>query len=112
MPIQDTGAASFLDAHPTWDGRDVTIGILDSGVSLDHPSLTVTSTGARKIVDWVTGTDPLTDGDPTWINMATQVSGSTFTFQSATYTAPAAGRTASAASMSASPRWAARSATT
>ena len=21
MPIRDTGAASFLDAHPTWDGR-------------------------------------------------------------------------------------------
>lgn len=91
MPIQDTGAAAFLADHPTWDGRGVTIGIVDSGVSLDHPSLTTTSTGERKIVDWVTGTDPLTDGDPTWVNMAAQVSGSSFTFQSVTYTAPAAG---------------------
>ena len=87
----DTGAAQFLDAHPTWDGRGVTIGIVDTGVSLDHPSLTTTSTGERKIVDWVTGTDPLTDGDPTWINMATQVCGASFTFSGATYTAPAAG---------------------
>jgi subtilisin family serine protease len=91
MPIQDTGAAAFLDEHPTWDGRGVTIGIVDSGVSLDHPSLNVTSTGERKIIDWVTGTDPLTDPDPTWINMSTQVSGASFTFQSVTYTAPAAG---------------------
>jgi hypothetical protein len=29
----------------------------------------VTSTGERKIVDWVTYTDPLTDGDPTWRSM-------------------------------------------
>lgn len=91
MPIQDTGAAEFLDDHPTWDGRGVTIGIVDTGVSLDHPSLNVTSTGERKIVDWVTGTDPRTDGDPTWVNMAAQVNGSSFTFASATYTAPAAG---------------------
>ena len=75
------GAAQFVDANPTWDGRGVTIGIVDTGVSLDHPSLTTTSTGERKIVDWVTGTDPVTDGDPTWINMAAQVSGATFTFE-------------------------------
>src|SRR5215216_1177421 len=37
MPTQDTGAAQFVDANPTWDGRGVTIGILDLGVTLDHP---------------------------------------------------------------------------
>jgi subtilisin family serine protease len=91
MPTQDTKAAQFVNAHPTWDGRGVTIGIVDTGISLDHPSLTTTSTGERKIVDWVTGTDPLTDPDPTWINMAAQVSGSSFAFNGVTYTAPAAG---------------------
>src|SRR5262249_34380092 len=75
MPMQDTGAAAFLAAHPTWDGRNVTIGQVDTGVSLDHPSLLTTSTGQPKVVDWVTGTDPQTDNDPTWINMATQVTG-------------------------------------
>ena len=93
MPTRDTGAAQFLAAHPTWDGRGVTIGQVDTGVSLDHPSLLTTSTGERKIVDWVTGTDPFDDNDPTWINMSTQVSGATFTVgtPAVTYTAPAAG---------------------
>ena len=69
MPTRDTGAAQFVNAHPTWDGRDTTIGILDTGVDLDNPVVNVTSTGQRKIVDWVTYTDPLTDGDPTWRSM-------------------------------------------
>ena len=91
MPIQDTGASAFLAAHPTWDGRNVKIGIVDTGVSLDHPSLLTTSTGQPKVIDWVTGTDPVEDNDPTWINMENQVSGATFTFNSVLYTAPAAG---------------------
>jgi hypothetical protein len=69
LPTKDTGAAQFVNAHPTWDGRGTTIGILDLGVDLDNPVVNVTSTGERKIVDWVTYTDPLTDGDPTWRNM-------------------------------------------
>ncbi len=91
MPTGETGAAQFVQAHPTWDGRGVTIGVVDSGITLDHPSLAVTSTGARKIVDWVTGTDPFTDDDPTWLNMSAQVSGAQFAFNGVTYTAPAAG---------------------
>ena len=69
MPTKDTEAAQFVNAHPSWDGRDTTIGILDTGVDLDNPVVNVTSTGQRKIVDWVTYTDPLTDGDPTWRSM-------------------------------------------
>lgn len=91
MPTQDTGAAQFVDAHPTWDGRGVTIGIVDTGTSLDHPSLLTTSTGERKVIDWVTATDPFNDNDPTWVDMSNQVSGSSFTFNSVTYTAPANG---------------------
>jgi subtilisin family serine protease len=91
MPTQDIGAAQFVDLNPTWDGRGVTIGILDSGITLDHPSLLTTSTGERKIIDWVTYTDPFIDDDPTWVNMSAQVSGSSFVFNSVTYTAPAAG---------------------
>ena len=66
MPTRDTGAAQFVDQHNRWDGRGVTIGILDTGVDLDNPVVNTTSTGERKVVDWVTGTDPATDGDPTW----------------------------------------------
>jgi subtilisin family serine protease len=97
MPIQDIGAGDFLTEHPEWDGRGVTVGIVDTGISLDHPSLLTTSTGDRKIVDWVTFTSPNfangvnVDNDPTWLAMTAQVSGATFTFNEATYTAPVAG---------------------
>jgi subtilisin family serine protease len=91
LPTGDTGAPQFVAAHPSWDGRGVTVGIVDSGVDLDHPALQTTSTGARKIVDWVTYTDPVTDNDPTWVSMAAQVSGASFTYQGVTYTAPASG---------------------
>jgi hypothetical protein len=89
MPTSEIGATSFLRSHPEWDGRGITIGILDSGVDLDHPSLQTTSTGERKIVDWVTATDPLVDSDPTWRAMRTVVAGPTFTYQGSTWTAPA-----------------------
>jgi hypothetical protein len=91
LPTRDTGAAQFVNAHPTWDGRGVKIGVVDLGITLDHPSLQITSTGERKIVDWVTGTDPFTDDDPTWLSMSAQVSGAQFTFSSVNYTAPANG---------------------
>lgn len=91
MPTGDIGAPQFVAAHPTFDGRGVTVGIVDTGIDLVHPSLQTTSTGERKIVDWVTGTHPVTDNDPTWVNMNTNVTGPTFTVGGRTYTAPAAG---------------------
>jgi subtilisin family serine protease len=93
MPTQDTRAAQFVNAHPTWDGRGVTIGIVDTGISLDHPSLLTTSTGEAKVVNWITGTSPFDTGnalDPTWLDMSTEVTGPTFAFDSKTFTAPAA----------------------
>ncbi|HEY7593457.1 MAG TPA: S8 family serine peptidase, partial [Actinophytocola sp.] len=81
MPTGDTGAAQFVDQNPKFDGRGVTVGIVDSGVDLGHPSLNTTSTGERKIVDWVTATDPRfangrnLDNDPTWIDMSSPTPG-------------------------------------
>jgi subtilisin family serine protease len=89
MPTHETGAVKFKEQHPTWDGRGVTIGILDSGVDLDNPALQTTSTGERKIVDWFTATDPIFDPDGTWRAMLTTVTGPTFSFAGATWTAPA-----------------------
>ena len=89
MPTDEIGSVAFKKKHPTWDGRGVTIGIMDSGVDLDHPALRTTTTGERKIVDWVTATDPVTEGDLTWRAMATQVTGPSFTYLGATWTAPA-----------------------
>ncbi|MGV9426595.1 S8 family serine peptidase [Streptomyces sp. NPDC003656] len=77
-PSFETGAVDFVKEHPKADGRGVTIGILDSGVDLGHPALQKTTTGERKIVDWVTATDPVSDGDGTWRRMTASVSGPSF----------------------------------
>ncbi len=90
MPIADTGADAFMDANPTYDGRGTTIAIVDTGVDLDHPALRTTPTGERKITDWVTYTHPTDDNDATWVNMADQVSGASFTYKTVSYSAPAA----------------------
>ncbi|MBF9128010.1 S8 family serine peptidase [Plantactinospora sp. S1510] len=89
MPTAEIGAVDFKAAHPSWDGRGVTIGVMDTGVDLDHPALQTTSTGERKIVDWFTATDPIFDGDNTWRIMRDQVTGPTFSYAGATWTAPA-----------------------
>nr|WP_296066432.1 S8 family serine peptidase [uncultured Actinoplanes sp.] len=89
MPTDETGSVDFKKKNPTYDGRGVTIGIMDSGVDLDHPALQKTTTGERKIVDWVTATDPLLEGDGSWRAMITEVSGPTFTYAGSTWTAPA-----------------------
>ncbi|MGW0316505.1 S8 family serine peptidase [Streptomyces flavidovirens] len=88
-PSFETGAVEFVQDHPKADGRGVTIGILDSGVDLGHPALQKTTTGERKIVDWVTATDPVADGDGTWLRMNGAVTGPVFTAGSRTYSAPA-----------------------
>ncbi|MFE2041264.1 S8 family serine peptidase [Streptomyces sp. NPDC059477] len=78
-PSFETGAVDFVEDHPKADGRGITIGILDSGVDLGHPALQQTTTGERKIVDWVTATDPVADSDGTWRRMTASVSGTGFT---------------------------------
>jgi subtilase family protein len=94
MPTQDTGAAQWVDRNPKLDGRGTTVGIIDLGVDLDHPSLTTTSTGERKITDWVTYTDSrFTDGannddDPTWLDMSKPAAGPSIASDAGTYQAP------------------------
>ncbi|MEE1834833.1 S8 family serine peptidase [Streptomyces sp. SP17KL33] len=87
-PSFETGAVDFVKQNPKADGRGITIGVLDSGVDLAHPALQKTSTGERKIVDWVTSTDPIVDGDGSWRPMTNSVAGPTFTYGGRTWTAP------------------------
>ncbi|ARQ70654.1 S8 family serine peptidase [Streptomyces marincola] len=88
QPSHETGAVDFVDDHRRYDGRGVTIGVLDTGVDLAHPALQETTTGERKIVDSVTATDPVIDGDASWRPMLTEVSGPSFTYQNREWTAP------------------------
>ncbi|MEO8450267.1 MAG: S8 family serine peptidase [Gemmatimonadota bacterium] len=51
MPLASTGVWAFRQAHPTYDGRGVLIGILDSGIDPSIPGLGSTPTGGHKILD-------------------------------------------------------------
>ena len=51
LPRASTGVPAFLQAHPTYDGRGVVIGILDSGIDLGTVGLDRTSTGEQKVLD-------------------------------------------------------------
>ncbi|GGW79968.1 S8 family serine peptidase [Streptomyces lomondensis] len=87
-PSFETGAVDFVEDNPKADGRGITIGVLDTGVDLAHPALQKTTTGERKVVDWVTATDPIVDGDQTWRPMVTSVSGTAFTYGGESWKAP------------------------
>lgn len=89
MPIDEIGATSFVEANPAWDGRGTVVGVLDTGVDVGHPALQKTSDGKPKIIDWVTATDPLQDGDGTWVKMSIAKSGPSFRYAGDTWTAPA-----------------------
>ncbi|WP_427896141.1 hypothetical protein ACQHIV_19620 [Kribbella sp. GL6] len=88
LPIDETGASAFVAGNPAWDGRGVRVGVLDTGVDVEHPALRKTSDGKPKIVDWVTETDPVTDGDGSWVRMTMTKTGPTFTSGGKTWTAP------------------------
>jgi tripeptidyl-peptidase-2 len=51
MPLKSTGIEAFRAGHPTYDGRGVLIGILDSGIDPGVAGLIVTTTGAPKVLD-------------------------------------------------------------
>ena len=51
VPLEETKAGDFLRANPTFDGRGITIGILDTGVDPGAIGLQRTSDGRPKVID-------------------------------------------------------------
>ena len=51
MPLASTNVWAYRQAHPTYDGRGVLIGILDSGIDGAVAGLRTTSTGLPKLID-------------------------------------------------------------
>lgn len=100
LPTRDIGAPQFVQANPTYDGRGVTVGIVEfDGVDLFTQELQTArqldGTPTRKVVDYVVTTDPDNPfaPDPTWVDMTAQVGSvdGKVTFQGQTYSTPADG---------------------
>jgi hypothetical protein len=49
-PIGDIGAPQFITRHPSWDGRGVVIGVVDTGADPSAPGLQTTTTGQAKVI--------------------------------------------------------------
>ena len=78
-PTKDIGAEEFLAKNRTFDGRGVTIALLDGNVDLLLPEFQTAYTldGRRvaKIADYLNVTDPRDDAElnPQWVNMHAEV---------------------------------------
>lgn len=98
-PIKDIGAQEFLAKNPTFDGRGVTIALLDGNVDLLLPEFQTayTADGRRvpKIADFLNVTDPRDDAElnPQWVNMRAEVDAPSerATFAGKTFTVPRPG---------------------
>jgi len=96
-PVTDMGGAEWRKANPTFDGRGVTIAIIDQNLDALLPELQVAKTlsgaSTRKIVGYRTVVDIDEENDGQWLRMNNVVSATDakISWGGKTFTAPAAG---------------------
>ena len=77
-PVTDMGGAEWRKANPTFDGRGVTIAIIDQSLDAFLPELqvakTLTGASTRKIVGYRTVVDIDEENDGQWLRMKDVVS--------------------------------------
>jgi hypothetical protein len=93
-PLRDMNGIAFRKEHPTWDGRGVTLALIDMNPDPLEPELqqarTLDGKIVRKIFTYETVIDPDDEDEGRWLKMKDQVtsSGGTFTYDGKTYKAP------------------------
>ncbi|MBL8962190.1 MAG: S8 family serine peptidase [Gemmatimonadetes bacterium] len=96
-PVTDMGGAEWRRANPTWDGRGVTIAMIDQSMDAFLPELqvakTLTGASTRKIVGYRTVVDIDEENDGQWFRMKDVVTAqdAKISWQGRAYTAPAPG---------------------
>ncbi len=93
-PLGDMNALQFRKDHPTWDGRGVTLALIDDNPDPLEPELqqarTLDGKPVKKIQFYTTAIDADDEVDGRWLDMKDQVtaSGGAFTYGGKTYRAP------------------------
>ncbi|MER6529597.1 S8 family serine peptidase [Streptomyces sp. NPDC001508] len=70
-PLPDLAAQDWREKHPSWDGRGVTVGIIDGFIDQLLPEFqtatAIDGMPVRKVLDNVNPMDPAIDGGPEWV---------------------------------------------
>lgn len=96
--IRDLGGVDLLRKHPTFDGRGVTIALLDGAPDFLLPELqeakTLDGQVIPKVVSVLTSVDPVVDGGPQWVDMRQEVSAAngTVSYRGKSYRVASSGR--------------------
>ena len=93
-PLRDMNGVAFRKQHPTWDGRGVTLALIDMNPDPLEPELqqarTLDGRVVKKIFTYETVIDPDDEDEGRWLTMKDQVtaSGGSFTYDGKPYKAP------------------------
>lgn len=94
IPYDAMGVGAFIRRHPNWDGRGVTIAIIESGLDATVPGLrfakTIAGRPIRKVADIISVEDPRRDGSA-WVALTRLGSGRSVSIGGKTYIVPRPG---------------------